>query len=201
MYNKNIMSKYKIAKKDRNVKLKCKECNKQFRVILAREDKAKFCSKECFSKYLKKNPPCNGGYWKGKKRGKEFSELMSRKTKQNYKDGKMEHMKRVWQEVQDNGRWRGANNPRWTGGSFTGSHGYRKIKMPKHPRADLHGYVKEHMAVAEKCLGRMLDKKTEIVHHINEDKTDNRPENLRVMKDKEHRAYHGTKNRKILKYQ
>jgi hypothetical protein len=45
----------------------------------------------------------------------------------------------------------------------------------------------------------MLDKKTEVVHHINEDKTDNRPENLRVMKDKEHRAYHGRKNKEILK--
>ena len=33
------------------------------------------------NKYKKENPV---SYWKGKKRGKEFSELMSRKTKQNY---------------------------------------------------------------------------------------------------------------------
>ncbi len=123
---------------------------------------------------------------------------MSQRTKQNYKDGKMEHMKKVWQEIQDSGRWRGANNPRWTGGAFTTKHGYRNIRMPNHPRADSNGYVKEHIIVAEKCLGRSLDRKTEVVHHINEDKTDNRPENLRVMNDREHRSYHGRKNKEIL---
>ena len=194
----NIENIKKAAQKKRDnfPKIKCKWCKKEFQVIPARKNMAKFCSVDCSNKYKKENPV---SYWKGKKRGKEFSELMSRKTKQNYKDGKMEYMKKVWQEVKDSGRWKGANNPRWTGGSFTDKHGYRKIKMPEHPRADSSGYVKEHMAVAEKCLGRMLDKNTEVVHHINEDKTDNRPENLRVMKDKEHRAYHGTKNKKILK--
>lgn len=50
--------------------------------------------------------------------------------------------------------------------------------------------VLEHRIVAEQKLGRPL-KTGEVVHHINENKRDNRPENLMVFKSQaEHAAWH-----------
>ena len=68
--------------------------------------------------------------------------------------------------------------------------GYPVIYMPSLPRAKGNGYVKEHILVAEKCLGRSLTD-GEVVHHINENKTDNSPENLVVFQSHgEHMKHH-----------
>lgn len=61
-------------------------------------------------------------------------------------------------------------------------------------RIDARGYVRvgseyEHRLVAEQTLGRRL-RRDEVVHHINGDKQDNRPVNLRVMKRGAHVALH-----------
>jgi len=51
-------------------------------------------------------------------------------------------------------------------------------------------YSPEHVVVAEKMLGRDLDGRHEVVHHLNGDKLDNRPENLLVCTKSQHRILH-----------
>lgn len=69
--------------------------------------------------------------------------------------------------------------------------GYVKVRMPEHP-ASTAGYVYEHRLVMEQHLGRRLAR-DEVVHHINENKTDNRLANLRVMTNSDHVRLHSTK--------
>jgi len=58
-------------------------------------------------------------------------------------------------------------------------HNYIYIYSPDHPSKNKQKYVAEHRLIMEQHLGRFLTKK-EVVHHINEDTTDNRIENLQL---------------------
>ncbi len=73
---------------------------------------------------------------------------------------------------------RGKRSRNWRGG-ITMNEGYVFVYQPLHPRADKKGYIKRANLVMEKHLDRFL-KKGEIVHHINEIKTDDRIENFKL---------------------
>lgn len=59
-----------------------------------------------------------------------------------------------------------------------------------HPRANRDGFVYTHILVAEQKLGRFLTS-DERVHHIDQNKRNNNPENLMVFKtQRDHWLYH-----------
>jgi len=76
----------------------------------------------------------------------------------------------------------------WKGGRIL-SHEYYIVYKPDHHFADNKGYVKEHRLVWEEYHNACL-LPWAIVHHINGNKTDNRPENLDVMSPEEHCGLH-----------
>lgn len=75
------------------------------------------------------------------------------------------------------------------------NNGYAYVRIPNHPKATNTGYVYEHRVVAENKLGRFLNS-DEVVHHVNFDRLDNRPENLLVLTHAQHASLHGLLSRK-----
>jgi hypothetical protein len=88
---------------------------------------------------------------------------------------------------------RDAGNPAWNGGRYENGDGYVFVFKPDHPYAHEKGTVLEHRLVMETILGRYLDP-VEIVHHRNEIRNDNRPENLQLFPDQ---AAHLAEHRRI----
>lgn len=61
----------------------------------------------------------------------------------------------------------GNKNSHWKGGSYVNDSGYKMVYYPGHERASSNGYVREHILIAEKALGKALPEKSQ-VHHWGE---------------------------------
>ena len=84
----------------------------------------------------------------------------------------------------------GKNNSMWKGGKIKDKNGYVFLLKHNHPFSHKTGYIKRSRLVMEKKLGRYLTPE-EVVHHINEIKDDDRPENLQLFANKsEHIKFH-----------
>mgnify|MGYP001575280074 CR=1 FL=1 len=92
------------------------------------------------------------------------------------KSGKYIRTKPPWNKGKKCPQTSMERNGSWKGGRILRGE-YISIKIPDHPNADSQGYVKEHRLVMEKHLGRIL-LESEVVHHINSDRQDNKIENL-----------------------
>lgn len=83
----------------------------------------------------------------------------------------------------------GARSRTWRGG-YGRKKGYLLRYVGRdHPMANVDGYVYEHRLVMAEHLGRMLTR-DEHVHHRNEDRTDNRIENLELTDAARHMSHH-----------
>lgn len=101
----------------------------------------------------------------------------------------------LWKRMQESGIPRhpkhscpGEVNPSWKGGRYFDDDGYVLIYAPDHPHATKDGRVREHRLVMEQVLGRYL-LPTEVVDHIDGQRANNDPSNLRVFaSNREHLA-------------
>lgn len=122
-----------------------------------------------------KNPTCSRRC-NGVLRGKELV-LHAHKGRAAWpKETNEAHRKRMF----------GKNNPAWKGGVtyFNKKGNYNGVKYVRCPSGFLDmarkdGYVMEHRLVVAKAIGRCL-KRSEAVHHVNHDPSDNRLENLEL---------------------
>jgi hypothetical protein len=165
------------------VKITCKQCGEEFEVTpaWARNGRRKFCSRECHKK----------GNYRPNRTGKRHKDS-SRKKMADAATGKFLR----------------ENSSQWRGGRYYSKAGYVYVMVdiltPEEQafarlmlaRKKNQKYILEHRVNAAVKLGRsILD--SEVVHHLNGIKDDNRPENLVVQSRKGHSQAHRETEREL----
>ena len=149
--------------------VKCIGCGKLFYVPAwrAKVGKGKWCSKKCQWSHQTETRPCHHC-------GKSITKGRTQFFERAFCSRKCRRAKPEYA-------------PKWRGGRrFDGKYIYLHDSKRPHKR------IAEHRLVMEKKLGRKL-RRLEDVHHLNENKLDNRPENLVIVTRSEHMRIHRRK--------
>lgn len=162
------------------VSIRCVQCGAPWEVPPSRRKRSRFCTRRCYAAWLSENRSGENHHMHGKRHSAAAIEKMSKAQ-----------------------RARGLVGPKastWKGGRFK-SRGYTMLAASALSAEALllaapmiaagRAYVPEHRLVMARRLGRPL-RSTEIVHHLNGRKSDNRPENLELTDAAEHKRDHST---------
>ncbi len=171
---------------DPTTSLVCQNCGSVYRVTPSRTRKSKFCSKAC------QHPPvvltCEhcGSAFRRKPREAKTSRFCSNACYHQHPKS-AETIERI--------RTGGRGNKNHFQGGLRPHDGYVLAYSPAHPYRDKNNCVRQHRLVMEYHLGRYL-LPSEVVHHKNEIKNDNRFENLELFASNgEHCKLHGRRRK------
>lgn len=166
----NKLYKFKDGKRVRALSdISCPICKK---VFPPRTSKDVYCSRKCY--YEMKKLRGDKVYWTN-----EMKEKMSEKYKG---EGNPMFGKESWCKGKKRPEMSLENHPLWKGGFWISKDGY---KILQNSSINDGNKTAEHRKVVEDVIGKKL-LETDIVHHINGNKLDNRIENLCVMTRTEH---------------
>lgn len=89
----------------------------------------------------------------------------------------------------------------WYKGGYTckAPGGYIREYNPFHPYGSRRGLVMQHRLVVERKIGRILSR-SEVVHHLDGDRTNNHPDNLELMENQSHHIKHEHKEKRNARY-
>lgn len=180
----------------------CQNCGTAFSVIPSRAKTAKTCSRAC--KYAT-HPKTKSGRCECAQCGKAFMAPVSRIKRGNGRYCSMECFRFSQREgsLRDarSAQLKGDKNPMWRGGIASHSDGYIYERCPDHPLSS-NSYVFQHRLVVER---RMLEEVPDHpfiadgylpvkihVHHRDEDRSNNHPDNLMAMTESAHRRWHNS---------